>query len=136
MHKNIKSKIILISVLIGLILIGTLGFIYINSLAQIPQVIDGQDANILVQAKKTDAIIITIYVFSAITISIYLAKFVICPKNKYIKGDERAELKDKLNEVSSRKNQIETILLHMTDGIIAFNIKGEIILINPAAKKF
>ena len=27
-------------------------------------------------------------------------------------------------------------MLHMTDGIIAFNIKGEIILINPAAKKF
>ncbi len=136
MYKNIKSKIILISVLIGLILIGALGFIYINSLAQIPQVIDGQDANILVQAKKTVAIIITIYVVSAIAISIYLSKFVICPKNKYIKGDERAELKDKLNEVSSRKNQIETILLHMTDGIIAFNIKGEIILINPAAKKF
>ena len=136
MYKNIKSKIILISVLIGLILIGTLGFLYINSLAQIPQVIDGQDANILVQAKKTVAIIITIYVVSAIAISIYLSKFVICPKNKYIKGDERAELKDKLNEVSSRKNQIETILLHMTDGIIAFNIKGEIILINPAAKKF
>ena len=136
MYKNIKSKIILISVLIGLILIGALGFIYINSLAQIPQVIDGQDANILVQAKKTVAIIITIYVVSAITISIYLSKFVICPKNKYIKGDERAELKDKLNEVSSRKNQIETILLHMTDGIIAFNMKGEIILINPAAKKF
>lgn len=136
MYKNIKSKIILISVLIGLILIGALGFLYINSLAQIPQVIDGQDANILVQAKKTVAIIITIYVISAIAISIYLSKFVICPKNKYIKGDERAELKDKLNEVSSRKNQIETILLHMTDGIIAFNMKGEIILINPAAKKF
>ena len=136
MYKNIKSKIILISVLIGLILIGALGFIYINSLAQIPQVIDGQDASILVQAKKIVAIIITIYVVSAIAISIYLSKFVICPKNKYIKGDERAELKDKLNEVSSRKNQIETILLHMTDGIIAFNMKGEIILINPAAKKF
>lgn len=136
MYKNIKSKIILISVLIGLILIGTLGFLYINSLAQIPQVIDGQDANILVQAKKTVAIIIAIYVALAIVISIYLSKFVICPKNKYIKGDERAELKDKLNEVSSRKNQIETILLHMTDGIIAFNMKGEIILINPAAKKF
>lgn len=136
MHKNIKSKIILISVLIGLILIGTLGFIYINSLAQVPQLIDGQDTNVLVQAKKTVAIILAIYVVSAISISAYLSKFVICPKNKYIKGDERAELKDKLNEVSSRKNQIETILLHMTDGIIAFNIKGEIILINPAAKKF
>ena len=136
MYKNIKSKIILISVLIGLILIGALGFIYINSLAQIPQVIDGQDANILVQAKKIVAIIITIYVLVSIIISAYLSKFVICPKNKYIKSDERAELKDKLNEVSSRKNQIETILLHMTDGIIAFNMKGEIILINPAAKKF
>lgn len=45
------------------------------------------------------------------------------------------ELKDKLSEVSTQKNQIETILLHMTDGIIAFNMKGEIILINPAAKK-
>ena len=136
MHKNIKSKIILISVLIGLILIGTLGFIYINSLAQVPQLIDGQDTNVLIQAKKTVAIILAIYVVFAIIISAYLSKFVICPKNKYIKGDEKAELKDKLNEVSSRKNQIETILLHMTDGIIAFNIKGEIILINPAAKKF
>ena len=136
MYKNIKSRIILISVLIGLILIGALGFLYINSLAQIPQVIDGQDVSILVQAKKTVAIIIAIYVVLAIAISVYLSKFVICPKNKYIKSDERAELKDKLNEVSSRKNQIETILLHMTDGIIAFNIKGEIILINPAAKKF
>ena len=136
MHKNIKSNIILISVLIGLILIGTLGFIYINSLAQVPQLIDGQDTNVLIQAKKTVAIILAIYVISSIAISAYLSKFVICPKNKYIKGDEKAELKDKLNEVSSRKNQIETILLHMTDGIIAFNIKGEIILINPAAKKF
>ena len=42
------------------------------------------------------------------------------------------ELKEKLSEVSTQKNQIETILLHMTDGIIAFNMKGEIILINPA----
>ena len=136
MYKNIKSKIILISVLIGLILIGAMGYLYLNSLAQIPQLIDGQDVSILAQAKKSIAIIIGIYIISAIAISIYLSKFVICPKNKYIKSDERAELRYKLNEVSSRKNQIETILLHMTDGIIAFNMKGEIILINPAAKKF
>ena len=136
MYKNVKSKIILISVLIGLILIGAMGYLYLNSLAQIPQLIDGQEVSILAQAKKSIAIIIGIYIISAIAISIYLSKFVICPKNKYIKSDERAELRDKLNEVSSRKNQIETILLHMTDGIIAFNMKGEIILINPATKKF
>ncbi len=45
------------------------------------------------------------------------------------------ELKNKLSEVSKQKNQIETILLHMTDGVIAFNMEGEIILINPAARK-
>jgi len=136
MYKNIKSKIILISVLIGLILIGTLGFLYINSLAQIPQLINEQESRVLIQAKKNVSIIISVYIIDVIVISVYLSKFVICPKNKYIRSDERAELKDKLNEVSSRKNQIETILLHMTDGIIAFNMQGEIILINPAAKKF
>lgn len=43
------------------------------------------------------------------------------------------ELKENLKEVSRQKNQIETILLHMTDGIIAFNMEGKIILVNPAA---
>lgn len=51
-------------------------------------------------------------------------------------GMMTTELKEKLSEVSTQKNQIETILLHMTEGIIAFNREGEIILINPAAKKF
>ena len=34
-----------------------------------------------------------------------------------------------------QKKQMETILLHMSDGIIAFNMEGKIILINPAAIK-
>jgi len=62
MYKNIKSKIILISVLIGLILIGTLGFLYINSLAQIPQLINEQESRVLIQAKKNVSIIISVYV--------------------------------------------------------------------------
>ena len=44
-------------------------------------------------------------------------------------------LKENLNEVTRQKNQIETILLHMNDGIIAFNMEGNIIHINPAAKQ-
>ena len=44
-------------------------------------------------------------------------------------------LKENLNEVTRQKKQIETILLHMTDGIIAFNIEGSIIHINPAASR-
>ena len=43
------------------------------------------------------------------------------------------ELKQNLNEVARQKRQIETILLHMTDGIIAFDMEGNIIHINPAA---
>ena len=45
------------------------------------------------------------------------------------------ELQENLNEVSRQKKQIEAILLHMTDGIIAFNMNGEIIHINVASKK-
>ena len=44
------------------------------------------------------------------------------------------ELEENLNEVTRQKKQIETILLHMTDGIIAFNIDGTVIHINHAAK--
>ena len=145
MSKNIKSRIILISIISGLIIIGALGLYYLNSILEIKNLISN---SIQVQELLTKVEIIhknarfvvdmsiVVFLIVAICISRYLKKFVICPKNKYIKSDERAELRDKLNEVSSRKNQIETILLHMTDGIIAFNMKGEIILINPAAKKF
>ncbi len=45
------------------------------------------------------------------------------------------ELKENLNEMTRQKKQIETMILHMTDGIIAFNIQGELILVNPAATR-
>ena len=43
------------------------------------------------------------------------------------------ELRENLNEVNRQKKRTETILLHMTDGIIAFDMKGNITHINPAA---
>ena len=145
MSKNIKSKIILVSVISGLIIIGTLGFYYLNSILEIKNLISNsvQVQELLTKvetmqknAKFMVSMAIIVFLIVAIIISRYLKKFVICPKNKFIKSDEKSELKDKLSEVSTRKNQIETILLHMTDGIIAFNMQGEIILINPVAKKF
>ncbi len=45
------------------------------------------------------------------------------------------ELKQNLVEVNRQKREIETILLHMTDGIIAFNVKGMVTHINPAARE-
>jgi two-component system, OmpR family, sensor histidine kinase VicK len=45
------------------------------------------------------------------------------------------ELKKTLVEVSSEKNKIETILNYMTDGVVAFNLKGEVIHANPTSIK-
>ena len=45
------------------------------------------------------------------------------------------ELKENLSEMTRQKKQIETIILHMTDGIIAFNMQGEMILANQAATR-
>ncbi len=44
-------------------------------------------------------------------------------------------LSSTMEEVNSEKNKVETILNNMTDGILAFNTKGELIHINPKAKK-
>lgn len=59
--------------------------------------------------------------------------------NKYVKPiDELTkkyeEAKEEVNEATRQKKQMETILLHMTDGLIAFNIEEKIMHINPAAK--
>lgn len=45
-----------------------------------------------------------------------------------------AELKENLSEATRQKNEIETILLHLADGVISFDIKGNITHINKAAK--
>ncbi|MCR4718876.1 MAG: cell wall metabolism sensor histidine kinase WalK [Firmicutes bacterium] len=44
-------------------------------------------------------------------------------------------LQHTVNEVNSEKNKVETILQNMTDGILAFNLSGRLIHINPEAKR-
>lgn len=45
------------------------------------------------------------------------------------------QTKNNMNEISSEKNKLETILLHLADGVLAFNLKGNLIHVNLAAKK-
>ena len=78
-------------------------------------------------------IIILIVILILIIIKIMLDKF-IKPMDELSRKVEMA--KEELNEATRQKNQMETILLHMTDGLIAFNIEEEIIHINRAAKQF
>lgn len=143
--KNAKTRFIVISILSSLVLIGLLGFSYIKSISDLNEKVEssstlnqleGYVQNSLKQSKILVGVVIICYVIITILICLFFSKYVVYRKNKFIKGNDGTELKDKLNEVSSRKNQIETILLHMTDGIIAFNMEGEVILINPAAKNF
>ena len=118
----------------------------------------------LSQTKLIVIISIIIYTVISILIGYFVLKAVVSPMKRLIKSAEEIasgenvnieqnlqtsgevgdlenafgimtnELKQKLNEVNRQKRQIETILLHMTDGIIAFDMDGKIIHINPAAK--
>jgi two-component system sensor histidine kinase VicK len=46
-----------------------------------------------------------------------------------------ANLKETLTEISSEKSKMETIFNYMTDGVIAFNLQGEVIHTNPASAR-
>ena len=169
MIKSIQTKIILIFFIIGIIIIGALSFLNINSLKQIETA--NTEINTIIAEKTSQTLLImaiAIGVFAIITVLVgyFIHKAIVKPIDNLIENAEKIangeevefkeqnknqtqiselsnafnlmtnELKQNLNEVAKQKRQIETILLHMTDGIIAFNRKGEIILINPAAKKF
>ncbi len=166
MLKNIQfNKIILILFIIGIIIISGLGVFFLNSLNHLSGEEIKELQNKTIGALAIAGVLFALVgIITASILSKYLiypinkliesAEKIAEEENKIgkkmltrKKGNEAqnlenvlgvmtTELKEKLSEVSTQKNQIETILLHMTDGIIAFNMKGEIILINPAAKKF
>ena len=46
------------------------------------------------------------------------------------------ELKNNLKTANNQKNQVEAILLHIKDGIISFDLQGNVTYINPAAIDF
>ena len=118
----------------------------------------------ITQTKAIIAIFAGVYAIISVLMGFFVSKSLVSPMKKLIKSAEKIasgenieietttetasevgdltnafnimtlELKQKFNEVNRQKKQIETILLHMTDGIIAFDIEGKIIHINPAAK--
>ena len=117
------------------------------------------------QTRLIVIVAIVVYTVISILIGYFVLKAVVSPMKRLIKSAEKIasgenvdvkdniqnvgevadlenafsimtnELKEKLNEVNRQKRQIETILLHMTDGIIAFDMDGKIIHINPAARE-
>ena len=180
MLRSIQIKIVMIFMILGILIIGSLGLFFIHNLNVIDNTImidtmTVQDVKILVENQMNytkNVIYIFLAVFTVIIfiLGAFIANVIIKPISRLIKSAEmitkgeevdekflgepkkhkrseiddlvdafsliHTELKENLNEVTRQKNQIETILLHMTDGVIAFNIDGNIVHINPAAKTY
>lgn len=148
-------------IIIGLGLFFTNSLELINNTINIAEVTD-IIANQVSHIKLVLMISLVIFGIISIIVGIFLSKTVVKPIDKLIKNAEKltskdenkklnskneiddladafenvtTELKENLKEISRQKMQIETILLHMSDGIIAFNKDGKVILINPAATR-
>ena len=155
--KNFQMKIILWIYTIGILIISTMGITFSN-------IIEKGIKNAEYASEIRTGTIIGIVIFSICTIIIAIieVKKYIEPMSKMLKGARRAafstdinnleinapeddltesvneivgELKQNLKDANSEKKQKETILKHMTDGVITFNMNGDITYVNPAAKK-
>ena len=165
MLKNIQIKIILVLVIVGIVVMSGIGIFLGITMQELKQnVIETEAVEIQMQQAKVLFISgISIYAVISIMIGMFVNKHIVNPTTKLIKSAEKmasgditkiskskneitdltdafnyisVEMKQNLNEATRQKKQMETILLHMTDGIIAFGIDGDIIHINPAAKAF
>ena len=145
MLKKTQNKIIIIFFVIGILVITAISVAFIKMLGNAYDIIEaeGLDSNGEITqifsnlTYKTEVILaiagVTFIMVVGITAFI-ISKFIIRPVDNTV-SLMTTELKDKLSEVSKQRNQMETILLHMTDGIIAFDMEGNIILINPEARR-
>lgn len=46
-----------------------------------------------------------------------------------------SQIQNTMNEIFAEKSKLETILMHLTDGVLAFNLNGRLVHANLAAKK-
>ena len=138
MKKNNRPLIIIILVFIlELAVIGTLGVtslkrvnnvekkIEVGEIRDLHQVQD-ECKSIKDEVKKELGISMISSAMVTVLLIVYLSHMVIYPLKKMIESKEKRE--------KAEETEIKTRLLHMTEGIIAFDINGKIDLINPAAK--
>ena len=160
MQKSMQNKIITICVILGTIIIGITGLVFTKTISGMTSVQD-----VVEFTKKYIILSVIIYTFAAIigilTLNKIIKKSMVnIMKNagKIVTGndtkvkllqegtkskdefmsafdDATLEIREHLKDVDKQKKQIETILLHMTDGILAFNLEGEVTHKNIAAER-
>lgn len=157
MIKSTQTKIILIIILLAVLMFGSFG---VYSIMRLQNII-GQEG-LLVQEifnlKIILGITVTAFLIISLVIIIFTKRIIEKPILRLIQSAKEIDnktglnskndideltnafdvvntgLKENINEVIRQKKQMETILRYMNDGIIAFNMKGKIIHINPAAR--
>lgn len=160
MQKSMQNKLITICVIIGTIIIGAIGLIFISNISGMNSVND-----VVEVTKKYIIISILIFIFTSVVSIVILNRMIkksmvsimkdagkiVTGNNSKVKllqdgnksrdefmsafDDATLEIREHLRDVDKQKKQIETILLHMTDGILAFNLEGEVTHKNIAAER-
>ena len=157
--KSLQNKLTVVFILLGVVVIGLLGYVYIKNISGIEDT-----AQIVEATKKYLCIVIILFIAIFIVFSSLLKKKtqkamvnIIKNAGKIVtEGEEQVkllpngkqnnelmtaldeatlELKEHLKDVNKQKMQIEAILLHMTDGIVAFNLEGQVTHKNIAAER-
>ena len=136
MLKSVQIKIIIIFMVLGIVCITALGMFFISKLQLTLTTVEANsvDSIQLIEKQIQDTKLLVLYanfIFSIISIVVgyFVSKVIIYPISNLMR------IADKIDETAVQKRQIETILLKMTDGVIAFDIKGKVLHMNPAAKK-
>ena len=136
MLKSVQIKIIIIFMVLGIVCITVLGMFFISKLQLTLTTVEANsiDSIQLIEKQIQDTKSLVLYanfIFAIISIVVgyFVSKVIIHPISNLMR------IADKIDETAVQKRQIETILLKMTDGVIAFDIKGKVLHMNPAAKK-
>ena len=126
MQKLIRNKIVALFIIIGTVAIGLIGYIYIRQISNISDV-----EQIITVSKKYLVIFLILFISFIIIISEALKKTM----KKSIVDATTLKMSEHIKSVDRQKNQIETILQYVTDGIIAFDLEGQVTHIHIAAKR-
>ena len=135
---NKPFRLIVIVFILELAIVASMGLIFQNELEKVEEQIEVGEITTLDEVQSNyinlkneinTTLIIGMSILAVITIllAIYLSKMVIYPLKRMIESKEKRE--------KAEDAEIKKRLLHMTEGIIAFDIDGKIDLINPAAKR-
>ena len=160
MLKSMQNKLVLFSIVIGTVIISLIGYIYIQNISGLSNIQEITEITKKYIFISIFLLVATILITSGIVKNVMKKTMIGLVKDagKIVTGEGTKvrllqegnksrdeflsafdevtlELKEHLKDVDKQKKQIETILLHMTDGILAFNLEGEVTHKNLAATR-